>query len=65
MQDIVSKEIKRRSIIIIRQINSKFEELDYDKQLSITCLNHLKTYLIQLMKRVTSKYESVGGNYIK
>ena len=45
---LVNKEIKRRTIIIIRQVNNNYDDLTYDKHIGNRCLESLKKYISNL-----------------
>lgn len=43
-----AREIKRRTIIVIRQVNKAYDDLTYDKHVSKRCLESLKKYTSEL-----------------
>lgn len=63
MKQLVTAEIKKKTIVTIRLINKKFDDLTYDQNISIGCLNNFKDYLLDLMEHAIRRYETVGKNY--
>lgn len=60
----MTAELKRKTIITIRHVNKKYDELTYDQDLSPNCVNNLKEYLLSLMEETIARYEKAGNSYI-
>ena len=60
----MTAELKKKTIITIRYVNKKFDELTYDQDISTNCVKNLKDYMLTLMEETISRYENAGKRYI-
>lgn len=64
VQKIMNAELKRKTIITIRHVNKKYDQLTYDQNISFTCVKNLQEYLSVLMEETIKRYEKAGKTFV-
>lgn len=57
IEEKMAAEVKRKSIVTIRVVNKRFDELTYDKHLTPRCSGNIREYVVELLKRTLDRYE--------
>jgi hypothetical protein len=64
LKQLLGTELKKKTIVTIRHVNKKFDDLTFDQQLSFICMNNLKDFLVELMQTTLKRFEGNGRPYI-
>jgi hypothetical protein len=57
IEEKMAAEVKRKSIVTIRVVNKRFDELTYDKHLTPRCSGNIREYVVELLKKTLDRYE--------
>jgi GTPase Era involved in 16S rRNA processing len=56
IEEKMAAEVKRKSIVTIRVVNKRFDELTYDKHLTPRCSGNIREYVVELLKKTLERF---------